>query len=1495
MVRASSHSHIAQRPPSRGRRVWNALSVLLRGLYLWLVQAAVGIVWLLLIAYLTVNSPSAAGLLSQVLSDALPGTLQVQRLQWGPSPGFFRLGGVTVDAPDGTRVIKLGRGELRVQLLRLLTGLQAGRLDLRVDAALLDDVAVRMDEDAQGRLRLPQAFSDPDEPPSDEPGMPVRLSLGRIALRRARYDMDLPAIRIAASGIRADADVRVDVVGNDPPKVEWHLQDVFAADANAQVAAVASLPKLPGGTLRARAVDGNLDGLFVRDLQVLLEPGDGVDPRLPHSVLRHADLQVELGEQVRVRADGIELAASTRLPFLRDLLGPLFATDGWVSGSFAVDPHEGFRAEGDVLGSGLMAGFQGDRVQGRVVVQAGPPGAAGVRVTASDLQVDAFGGQLTSPSVQYFLAEADGAHHVRAQWRLQDVRGSLGLTSPAIAMTGEVPALLDGAISGELGTHVRTLLRPDGVDVNVGLDLDLQVRRKGFLTPATGLAPQLDLRGGVVVQMGPDRPLLVQLDRAVAEAGTPAAIASGRASVLRADGTVHLGGPGDAPFGPSRLQVSADVPRLQDVLQPLGVDGITGAMRFEQGEVKGSLLAPGALGRLRLSDVHAYGLHLRRMEARLGLKSGQLALDQVKVDSDLAQVQGDLWLQLFGRTVSQPARSRRLEVNNLRLDGLDLGKLLPRFGVHGISGQLALQDGKVSADLGRLLPSLVFGGQVLLRDVLAGGERFPQASAQVALDHRALQLSALDVALEAGPHVTGTVGFDLASQSVSAQLNLPLVPMTGFRNVAKLNLPLKGQLGGDLTVSGSLRQLGLQTALQLRGLQYGDIVLGDADLRFDKAPDGQATLASPRFFPRFRLLDGSGARFVGAAPQEAVLRIGTEGAIDPFAVLGMPRPQGMRVRLQSEVATFLRFDDSGEPWRVEATLPAQGFVAEVGGGLPPLKNTTATRAVVTPEGVSFDATLFDFYRERLEVCGKYLFGDPAKGTEPTLLAFLSGALDIPRLGPLAETLAFLDLRLDILPDPQVNMDERSRCLAKAVPGAGRMRIEGPLDDLRIQGLVQTRPSRMAVRRLGYDIQFAHGGRLQIGTDRSGALSLTIPREHRLAGTLDDGKFATWGNARAVGQLLESVDFYLQGTDIPFAIPKEYSVLMGPDLRFVGKQLRSPSQREMALTGTVYINEGSYVRSFDNVGNVVGNAGERRVDAYSKPITETMPWIADVGMDLRVRGNNFEVASRVPFGKTDLVTEFDMDVTGTLLDLHTNGRAKVMDGSGSQISTSFNNLQFEVDHGWLDFNGDPTRPFLDLGLKAEIPVRATQNAASRATNLGADLVTDSSGQDEIVIVYVKISGVYSQDSRNFDIELASNKGDKEADVQCLIVSRRRCTDAGSGSSPRLTTDFLFGEFASSLTKGLLSGFVDSVSIDFDPASLGVNAEVTKKLGKSISMGTRVQTGRENRYNATFSFRITDRLSLNGLWRRERLSDTTGTSETSVDVYESKLRYKVPLED
>jgi hypothetical protein len=113
--------------------------------------------------------------------------------------------------------------------------------------------------------------------------------------------------------------------------------------------------------------------------------------------------------------------------------------------------------------------------------------------------------------------------------------------------------------------------------------------------------------------------------------------------------------------------------------------------------------------------------------------------------------------------------------------------------------------------------------------------------------------------------------------------------------------------------------------------------------------------------------------------------------------------------------------------------------------------------------------------------------------------------------------------------------------------------------------------------------------------------------------------------------------------------------------------------------------------------------------------------------------------------------------------------------------------------------------------------------------------------------------------------------------------------------RLTTDFLIGDTVNRAVLAVFQGLVDTLTFDFDALNLGFNAEVVKKFGKNISMGTRVQTGKENRYDADFSFRITDRLSLNGLWRRTRPLDTSTNSQTTIDTYESKLRYKVVLDD
>ena len=91
--------------------------------------------------------------------------------------------------------------------------------------------------------------------------------------------------------------------------------------------------------------------------------------------------------------------------------------------------------------------------------------------------------------------------------------------------------------------------------------------------------------------------------------------------------------------------------------------------------------------------------------------------------------------------------------------------------------------------------------------------------------------------------------------------------------------------------------------------------------------------------------------------------------------------------------------------------------------------------------------------------------------------------------------------------------------------------------------------------------------------------------------------------------------------------------------------------------------------------------------------------------------------------------------------------------------------------------------------------------------------------------------------------------------------------------------------------VLKGLVDTVSIDWDPAG-GVDGVASKKVGKNILLSMRVHTGTDKRYAATFAFRISDRLSLNGLWRRQDSSTDTTQSQV-IDIYESKLRYRVPL--
>lgn len=1523
---------------------------LARSIYLVLVQTIAGLAALLLLLYFAVNSPSAAGRISALLTQVLPGDLQVAAIRWGPSPGRIALLGLQIATPAGQPVVQVQLAEVEVALSPLINALVSGRrvLPLQIERLRVHGGDVRLENDALGRLLLTQAFADPDEPPDPSPGTPLKLDVADLEVTDTAFLLQQEAIRIRlrGAGFRGSFSLHQD---GEQVDVTYAARNLQVTEANVVVAAMRDLPPLPPLLIRVAKVEGNLLKVKVDGIDLyLLRPALAHDQPIDHGarwyepaslvdgVVLGASARMLLLPEVRIDARDLDLATSTRAPFFGQMLGPSFDAAVTMAGGFALTPETGFTAHGDVAGWGKMSGFQTDFLRGKLFVETTGPGAQGVRVKATDLDVRAYGGRMTSPDLRYAMAADDQTMLVTGAFRIDGMSAAGPLLSEAVAMSGSLPLMLQGVLRGDLGMAVRMRLDPErqpALDMDVALAADLALERTGVGTPFLNVVDQVHLSGGMAFGMGPGSEpgqparLELSLDDALVHTGesghTPAQLQ--RRNWIRASGKVDLVGEG------TRLQLAAHVPQLADLLAPLGIEGVRGQVELEATELRGGMATPAVGGRLKVRNLEAKGHRIARLDTKIAFDKGTLRLSQLQVATDLAQVSGDVEVGLFqGGGFTRSRQPRTLRVQHLQVRDLDLEKVTKLAGVAGISGIAQLQGGDVRLNLDAPLRSLQVTGHVHVDDLEAGGERFAAVDASVAMRGRQMIVPDLSVVLPDGQTATASVAFDLDKQKWEVSARIPKVELSTLAALRDGKVPIRGRVGLTIAAAGDQKTLEIHTEVEIENLAYDlprtdpdtgavlapqRIDLGSAHLGLDKEARGPAVFRSRQFFRRFRLLPGSQAEFTDQKPQQLVLRIGTAGAIDPFAVLGMPAPTGMTTRVEAEVATLLDLRPGKPLFRIEVNLPPGGVFADLGSGLQPLRTTSPSEIVVTPGGITIGSIWFDLGRHPLEACGSYTYGDKEAKTKDLLLLFLSGTVDIPRIGVLTQSLASIDMRMDILSDPLVAADERSNCLESARTGKGRLRVEGPLDALRVQGTVQTRQSRISPRRFGRDIVIAEGGRLSVSTAPNGkSMTVLIPRHHRLAGALEDGRFALWGTAllrqvtTGVGDAAvtawvpDTVDIELEGADVPQSVPKMLTMTLSPDLQFRGTRLNDPDARRMRLTGTVDVPEGTFYKSFDALASIAGNVQGREVEQVSQPITESMPWLTEVELDLAIRGSNFEIASRFPLGRTDLVTDFNLRVTGhlspgaSMIDgLRVYDRANVTPGTGSQITYAINNLIFEVDRGSLDFNGDIKRPYIDLVLKADIPDKSSGGSGRSASGLFQGLSTDSNNSGKMITVFVTITGFFSEDTEELDIRFSSNEGDTPADVQSLILTGRRLTDASKGGQVAFNTDFVVGALGKQIAQKVLKriGIADELDVQVDPASGTTTAEASKRVGRNILLAVKVEAGlgQAAKYSATFDWRLADRLSFNGLFRRQ--PDLTQDTKL-VDVFDGRIRYKVLLD-
>ena len=342
--------------------------------------------------------------------------------------------------------------------------------------------------------------------------------------------------------------------------------------------------------------------------------------------------------------------------------------------------------------------------------------------------------------------------------------------------------------------------------------------------------------------------------------------------------------------------------------------------------------------------------------------------------------------------------------------------------------------------------------------------------------------------------------------------------------------------------------------------------------------------------------------------------------------------------------------------------------------------------------------------------------------------------------------------------------------------------------------------------------------------------------------------------------------------------RRWKKVLSPAVEVTLRNLASEGGGGGLISGDIFVSEGEFTQNFDRLIGSFTTAFSRTQERYSKPITETLPFLKKMVMDLRIRGGNFAVSSRFPFGETELTVNLDLKVAGTLEDL------KLFDWMhlvpGGTITYKVVKRVFSVTRGSVDFSGDPGKPYVDVEAITEVP----HKSQSGLSGLDEDL------WGEKVPIKIRLTGEYP----NLIPEFTSDKpGYDPADLQTLLLlgmTRKDLEGQGEGGQADVSINLLTDDVAGMVSNLLMAPFVDAVSLGFTQKG-GVLAEAATKIGRAINLSARAKKESEaHDYSAGIQFKITDRLSLEGRMKSSKES----LEEGQRTGYEAKFRYIIPLD-
>jgi hypothetical protein len=1404
--------------------------------------------WAYLLVYFVLSSTAARESVEAVVSQAIPGSLEVGAVQWGPWPGSLRVAEVRILDQDGAEVLDVSSVAIDVALGSSLTGLVQGLLapgqptTLKVDSVRVGEPSVNLSRASDGRLNLIAALSDGKDETSE--GLPrgIDFTVEEVVLKGGSARVDIGAYQgetrgldvIAKGGLTPDGVIYYQVIRGRiaHSDTQWP-EGVNVAEGLPKSFAVKDIV--------FDRVTGTHRGIDIRDFSA--SPPDGS---------LGANGKITFGPGDTSWQGDVSLSLAESSPFL-----PVFS-QSQADGALQLRAKSwGKKGKGHVEAT-LQSpeiwafGFPMEDFELRATSVFGD----GLDVTLESFSTRALGGHVLIESGQFSKRPESERFEFVAPLQLTDVDPFAIVGSTWVNLEPGVVPILEGWLQG----GVRVSGHYDGV--SKALDLEgttegLNMRWDG--DPQIPLLSEYECAGRFRIKSGEN----------TAPSGALSALKLSFSEFSLTSGRDRIGLSGD--LYPSVLEIdtklSINVQNLTRFLGHFGVQTLGGTARLKGLSVKGSLLNPTIKGPLSWTKAKIAGRTFGTISTDLRMQNGDLAFSNLKTPKGYGDLEAEGRIKLFDGSFTKVSEIFPFSLSKLSLDHIALERLWPSLGLSTDMGFKLTQE--IRGTVKNALTSIRGAGRLQVNSFASAKHRIRKLSAEVRATKDALHLDKAKLTLcrrssgggclAGGPSLAGAVTYKKRRGDLDSTVQLENFPLSSIKQFLP-SFSFEGDVGATIRVEGQLDAPRVMGTAKVQGLKAGALYLGDAslELSWGEKP-GDIIVHSSEFLDGLTLEESElkfrKGKLVSAALRAKSRRVALKRLFPGIQTNAFALSHTGNVEFSYKPGRV-------DPWRVHAFAPAGQVSIQLHQGKVRYKNTKAATVRVAAGRITIEPVAWKSKSGSvLDMCGQMDF-------DGLLNVEASGQLGMELVRPvrtLRDAFSRMEGGLEVQ-EPLTTSN--NTCLPLSQKKV--LRITGHRSLPIISGRLATKKIRLIPRSMGRTLRIDDGSSFTLEPgDIPGRQRILFPAKNGVGGSIDEGSFQVAGHIELIDFALHTVMLDLVGTDIFWASPGEYNVTFNPDLRLSATDFSDERMRRMILGGEVEITDGTYYKSFDQLAKVLGAVTGSQLEEFSQPITEKVPWLKSLVMDLGVRStsHNLNVSSSFALGAADLDARIDLKIQGTLDKPQVFNRIDL--AQGGSVTYDILSREFEVQHGYLDFNGDAAKPRIDIRAQAEIEYLESTGTEGEEV------------EEKSVTLTVNITGSLPDE---LEIELTGSPGGfDEGDLQSLLLTGKPISNSASARD-----DYQFNVPVGTYLKELLaSPFVESVNVGLDSQGDWAS-EILTRLGRYASLQARAEgeSGASTRLSARFKLHLSDSVILEGNVDRQTGTTTTTNEET----YEARIKYR-----